>query len=639
MRKVLTIVWLGVIVGVGLSQNQSAGFALQTQARDILLRFCEVFQKEQIIVLSDSNYGAIQNPQRRSRCDAGGEVVFPLAIAYELTQQKEYAYAAYRLATWNICQQEPDGAWRQPNELPVISTTRQLLAMSLAYTSLKSRLSPKFEADWKNALVKAGNFLLRELKPHLATLPSNQLMLSVMAISALHQVQTEDAYRVLAENIAFQVMQRVDADGWLAEYLTGDNLQPAGIDAGASLGNSLLGLTLYSQWLAHPEAAQFVEKLLPNYLYFIYPDGSFDNSWGIFSRYWSPTGNFDVPGIQAVFGCGEWHDSRYQEAARQNLFSWRSALIQNQIPFGAAVSDSVIKPPPLLGTIRQAVNLALFLKFSPAGSVAKKALPADIIGWYNHFSTNDVLVVRARSYMATLSAAHFYETQTGVIPANQPPTGGVITNFWAAGIGTFQTSSPTDYVSDTILPAVDVSPLPLTGRIECVQNTGYYSNLYEYHAKMRVSTAAGSIVQAAVAGRLKNREQQTTGVKYIIKYTFREQAIDKEIWLSYSGPKVAVAIVEPFVYGPDTRIEVSEPGRVRIENNDTAWCLRIVAGEKYQLQTGTATERYLSPLTQVRAYPITIQLPPHKKGETYHLKYSIQQQPSAKLQLADLTIE
>jgi hypothetical protein len=343
--------------------------------------------------------------------------------------------------------------------------------------------------------------------------------------------------------------------------------------------------------------------------------------------------------MQAVFGCLDWHDPRYQVAARQNLFSWQSSLIQNQLPYGAVAIDSVTKRPQLLGTIRQAVNLALFLKFNQVCPDVKKALPADIIGWYNHFPVNDVLVVRARSYMATLSASHFSESHSGGNLANQPPTGGVITNFWAEGIGTFQASSPTDYVSDSILPAAAVSPLPLTGRIECVQNQGYYSNLYEFNAKMRVSTAAGTIVQAAVAGHLKNRAQQTAAVKYIVKYTFRDQAIDKEIWLSYSGPKVSVTIVEPFVFGPGTRIEVSEPGRVRIENNEIAWCLRILAGEKYQLQTGVETERYQSPLTQVCAYPVTIQLPPHKKGETYHLKYSIQQLPLARLQLADLTIE
>ena len=99
-----------------------------------------------------------------------------------------------------------------------------------------------------------------------------------------------------ANELAMQVLSKMDDDGFIAAE--GDRAYGVkyGADVGYEIDMSLWGLGLYAKLTNNHFVEQIVRESIKNHLYFVYPNGSIDGSWGIRSNKWTTYGSATADG-------------------------------------------------------------------------------------------------------------------------------------------------------------------------------------------------------------------------------------------------------------------------------------------------------------------------------------------------------
>jgi len=613
-----------------------ASHVLKQKSSALFIEFCQAIIREQVTSTTENDYGSIHEPLQLTVCPVAGEAVFPLAMAYKITRNKKFGIAAIRLANWYLKKHARSHLATRSEPLE-LARSNQLLSMVLAYPILKNNLSPGLRQIWQKYFIQLGEYLSAESSIELGECSSQKLAWAAAALSALDKLLPQDRWRVSAEKFAFEVTQRMNEEGFIVEV--GSPAKTSAIAPGVTFESTLPALALFAHFTARDDVTDFVRKALTNALYFIFPDGAVDNSWGICSANWSSFGNLNTAGSQSVFSLYLDYDSRFEAAALRNLSYLADTAVKGFLPLGAHFYQNYSELPTLVPTIRKAFNLALSLEFGISLVGEKKVLPADIVGWYNHFKTLDVLVIRTAGYMATLSANHYLPPATESAPGLHRPSGGALTNLWSEEIGFIQTASQTVYQRPTAyFPEVSVNPLPLTPRIECRNEDDYFTNLYEFNGKLISRENQNGVVQVLFSGNLKNWRQQSGDVKCIQNYFFYENIIKKELRLIYQGQKRQVEVVEPFVIWPGARIDQSDLNTVLIKYPHVTWRLRILDGEA-EIKLGEQSECYQWPVRGYQAFPVTIRLPKKKQGEQLDLVYCLEKVSRSNRHFVDFAIE
>ena len=79
----------------------------------------------------------------------------------------------------------------------------------------------------------------------------------------------------------------MDEDGFINGEGGRSHTGKSGVDLGYDMEMSLWGLGYYARCSGDSVVDAAVRRSLENHLYFIYPDGSMDGSWGIRSNKWT----------------------------------------------------------------------------------------------------------------------------------------------------------------------------------------------------------------------------------------------------------------------------------------------------------------------------------------------------------------
>ena len=585
---------------------------LKQESLTVLMQLCDALIERQIVDEKDDNYGAIVDSASGVRA---GEAVFPFAVAYKHTQDNKYGIAAIRLANWLIQQQSEDGSWPENPETWTGTTANQLLMLACAYPILKPFLSKNAQLIWKMVLKKAADYLIFNMNQRFA--PIHYCAQTAASLAATYRILPEDDYKITATELAQMVAWQIDKEGFIVGEGRPNTAQHLGIDPGYNIDKSLWSLGIYAKIFEDEHVKQKAIKSLDTHLYLVYPDGSIDNSWGVRSNEWTTYGSLTANGCQASFGLFTGEDERFNSAALLNLKYLTKMMKNGIIAYGPLYWELHEKPPSLFPTFARAGNLALTIEFGDHATDVTPALPCEIMNWYKHFRTVDVVVVRTRRYMATISAYGYLDPEEDKEESQymHRPTGGSICNLWDEKVGFLQTSTQTIYRNWGVhFPDLDYAPLPLTPRLETYSEKDSYTNLYEFNGKINVKRTKHAVAKVAVAGRLKNMDHQTLGVTYRWTHWFERNAIQKELFLDYSEKKVGIQIVEPFVQWPETKITKVDQQTIRIDHPKGTWSLQLMEGQaKFIL--GEEAERYRWPIPAMRCYPVIIKLSKHKNDQ------------------------
>lgn len=569
---------------------------------------------------SDPNCGGIWCEHCHVWHTRAAESVFPFTIAWSVTSDEKYLDAAKNAVAWLIRQQQPNGSWKETPEEWTGTTTDQLLMMLLSYEKLSGRLDEKEKTAWRASMQHAAAYLYDVMDPEFASI--NYVATTTATLAKAGQMFDNKDWLQKAAALAHRTISKMDPDGFLDGEGGRSHRNKMGVDLGYDMEMSLWGLGLYARLTHDTLVHDRVSRALRNHLSFIYPDGSLDASWGIRSNKWTGYGSATSDGCQVLFTLFADEDPRYAAASLRNLSFLRQCTYKDLIGFGPQHASVFGAPPCIYPTFAKAKNLAMAYAFETKETRPAASLPCDSPG-VKVFPTLDVVEVRTRNFMATITGYRYKDPAGTKGKYMYRADGGAMSHCWLKGLGFLQASSPTEYTRPEPMSFPEAPGVRcLTPRIEYRDTTGYFTNLYEYDSRINTDTAYGQY-HVGVRGELKDKHFLTGGVGYGIDYLFNDYEYEKDITLTFhdSNPDT-IDIIEPFVRNDEMTVErmgshilLLRYGKIKLRFS--------LLSDNAELITGRDETHFWTPYPALKAFPIMLHVHRPTIGSEAVIRYRI----------------
>lgn len=578
--------------------------------------------KRQMANTTDPDFGGIWCEHCHVWHTRAAEAVYPFTISYFITKDERYLAAAKNTAAWLIRQQQSNGSWKETPEEWTGTTTDQLLMLLLSYEKLEGKLTDAEKRNWQQAMRNAANYLNAVMKPEFASI--NYVATTTATLAKAGIVLQDASYTSKARILARRTISKIDEDGFLNGEGGKSHGNKMGIDLGYNMEMSLWGLGLYAKLTADTLVYAQVKKALQSHLYFIYPDGSLDASWGIRSNKWTAYGSATSDGCQVLFSLLADEDPRYATASYRNLQYLRSNLTGDLLGYGPQYAELFNKPPCIYPSFAKAKNLAMAYEFETKNEREMKPMPADKEGWMKLFPTLDLVQVRTKNFMATITGYRYKDQAAGSKGKYMfRPDGGAISHLWAKDHGFLQASSPTIYTRPEPMSFPEApGVVPLTPRIEYTDTAGYFTNLFEFDSRLQVETPKKNQYLVKVAGELKDKNWLTGGVGYRMEYLFTDSFLQKTVELIYHDAWPAVQIIEPFVLDKGMVVEKRDERSAILKAGGKKWLFTLVSGNA-KLLAGENAANYWAPYPAFKAYPLVWEIAPGKVDQPGKITYRL----------------
>jgi len=617
VHRTLRLCYFGIALPILLGCQPAEKVSLKDECLKTLSTLAAALRNLQITDPRNPDFGALQCPTCNVLHTRAAEAVYPFAVMYKQTNQRDYAESAIRLGNWLIRQQLADGSWQETPEQWTGTTTDQLLMMVLAYEILKHDLSPSEQQSWQTAMTKAADYLLAVMSPQFASI--NYCATTTATLAMMNRFFPNERWAQKAGQLALQVAATMDEDGFICAEGDLVHDHKYGADIGYDMDMSLWGLALYARLAKDAKIESLVTNSLENHLYFVYPNGAIDGSWGIRSNKWTTFGSSTADGCQILFSLFAGNDARYRTAAMRNLTYLRSMTKDGLVGYGPHYWELFARPLCFYPTFVRAKNLAMTVEFGDQKTGAIPPLPADETGWFRFFPTVDVALVRSKNIMATIPAYRYKSMdKRAKSKYMHRPSGGSASLVWVEKYGFLQISSQTEYHRWEPMHFPEVSGIAcLTPRIEFQNEFGYFTNLYEFDGRMTVSKAEHATAVVQTSGELSDRTLHSGGVAYTLTHRISDYAIEKSVVLRYRDKDEEVSIVEPVVKRSGFSIKLLDARTVLIEGERRSLRLELLSGEA-SIELGKDEEKYWAVFPSVRCYPIVLHV--KKPAEEYQQK-------------------
>jgi hypothetical protein len=581
---------------------------LRAEYAQTLVELSNTIVDQQVFDRADTNFGAIACIHCNVYHTRAAESVFPLYVSYTITHDKKYLNAAINAGNWLIRQQFPDGSWKETPEDWTGTTTDQLLMMAETYEGIHPNLSTAEQTSWTTAIRKAADYLVNVMTPEWASI--NYVATTTATLARVYRVVRDVRYIERARELAHRTIAKMDADGFLTGEGGREHDEKYGVDLGYNMEMSLWGLGYYARMTNDTVVTDAVRAALRNHVYFVYPDGSLDGSWGIRSNKWTTYGSATSDGCQVLFTLFADDRPYYATAAYKNLQYLRTNITHGFLGYGPHYAELFNKPPCVYPTFTKAKNLALAYTLETKSSSALAPLPTETIGWSKYFPTLQVTEVRTRNFMLTIPAYRYKDIEKkDKSKYMYRPTGGSISNLWVEGYGMLQASSQTFYArwEPMSFPVVD-TVICLTPRIEFWSGKSYFTNLFEFDGIMTTDRGNDGTFVVSTSGELRDKTWYAGGIGYRLTHTIGDKEITKTIELTYHDAWQSVHIVEPFIQWAGMTVKKTDDKTVLITTPKKQFKLTIVEGDA-QLVLGRDAAHYWFPYPALRAFPVELVMP------------------------------
>lgn len=614
------LILAGMILLNGLTQT--AKVDLKAEYAKTLIDLSNTIVDQQVKEPADTNFGAIGCLHCNVYHTRAAESVFPLYVSYSITHDKNYLKAAINVGNWLIRQQIPDGSWKETPEDWTGTTTDQLLMLAETYEGIRQYLSDAEQSAWLTAMRKAANYLMKVMTPEWASI--NYVATTTATLARVNRVVPDPKYLSRAKELAHRTISKMDDDGFLTGEGGREHEDKYGVDLGYNMEMSLWGLGYYARMMNDTLVESAVRHALRTHVYFIYPDGSLDGSWGIRSNKWTTYGGATSDGCQVLFTLFADDQPYYATAAYKNLQYLRSNITHGFLGYGPQYSELFNKPPCVYPTFTKAKNLALAYTLESKLSHTIAPLPTEMRGWMKYFPTIQVAEVRTENFMLSIPAYRYKDLEKREKSKYMfRPTGGSISNLWVEGYGFLQASSQTFYArwEPMSFPVVD-TVICLTPRIEFRTGGGYFTNLFEFDGVMTTSRGSDGSYIVKTSGELRDRSWLAGGIGYRLTHTIRDNDIIKTVELTYHDAWERVQIVEPFIQWSGMTATMVDEKTVLIKTPRKQFKLKIIEGDA-RLVLGRQAAHYWSPYPALKAYPVELEVEKPAPGSKQRVSYRI----------------
>jgi len=590
--------------------------------------------KEEYAVTLQQLTGALMKRQLGSTADSGAiqcafcnvlhtraaEAMYPFAVMYGIKKDKHYLAAAKATANWLMRQQQTDGSWKETPEEWTGTTTDQLLMMLLTFDKIAATFTVNEKNAWTTSMRKAADYLYVVMKPEFASI--NYVATSTATLAKAGLFFKEKTFIDKARMLAHRTVSKMDEDGFINGEGGRSHKNKYGVDLGYDMEMSLWGLGLYARLTHDTLVDGYVKKALKNHLYFIYPDGSLDASWGIRSNKWTGYGSATSDGCQVLFSLYADEDKRYASASFRNLEFLRKNIIDGLVGYGLQHAALFKTPACIYPSFAKAKNIAMAYELETKAIRDKADLPADATGWLKLFPTLDVVEIRTKNFMATITGYRYKDPAGTKGKYMYRPTGGAVSHLWMSDHGFLQASSPTVYTRPEPMSFPEApGVICLTPRIEYTDSVGYFTNLYEFDSRLSIDSSLQQY-RVTVSGELKDKDQLAGGVAYRMEQLFGDQFYQKSIQLTWHDAGATVKIIEPFIHFDGMRFEKKDNRTVIIQMAGKKLELQITSGNASWIM-GKDADKYWTPYPALKAYPLELEMKRGISGFTDTVTYRI----------------
>ena len=616
IRNVLLLL-IVFALGFGNSPQQKS---LRNQCADNLRKLADTLLSIQDSDSTSATCGAIYCEACDDYHTRASEAVLPFIVAYQETGEQKYLTSAIATGEWLIGQQQPNGSWFETPSEWTGTTTDQLLMLAAAYPLLNDKLSKSQQAKWQASMKRAADWLVKNMDPAFASI--NYCATTTATLMVVNQVIPDSAYSQKAKELAMLVTSKFDEDFFLCGEGNRIRGTKYGVDLGYSMDMSLWGLGLYAKLADDDFVNSYVREALKRHVYFIWPDGSTDGSWGVRSSKWTTYGSFTADGCQMLFSLYSAEEPVYRTAALANLEYLMSMRENGLITSGPHYNEIFERKPCNYLTFCRAKNLALAIVYGDQTTGSTPDLPTQKIGWSKYSKTMDLALIRTKNFMTTVTGYRYKDIRRGAdFKYMHRPSGGSITNLWVPDYGYLQASGQTEYHRWEMNYPEAPNSLTITPRIEFTDSNAYYTNLYEFDSHMDLSERNGAYVIEA-RGELKDRNRWEGGVAYVLTHTISDESIEKNIRLRFHGQKPEVRIIEPFIEHKNTQFNRIDDRTVEIVGGTREFVFELLSDE-YAIELGTEEERYKQPFPALKGYPLIIKVKPDADTFVKSINYTI----------------
>ncbi len=606
------------------------GYCTQAQVLDMkkeyaatLLQLTNALLKLQVQDRNDAHCGAIACRSCNVWHTRAAEAVYPFSVAYKITGEDRYLQATKNAGAWLIRQQEANGSWKETPEEWTGTTTDQLLMMMLAYELLSSHFTASERKTWETSIQQAADYLYQVMKPEFASI--NYVATTTATLAKAYSFTHNQQHLQKARELAHRTISKMDESGFINGEGGRGIGNKLGVDLGYEMEMSLWGLGLYARITNDTLVDRYVKASLKEHLYFIYPDGSMDNSWGIRSNKWTLYGGATSDGCQALFALYAQEDPRYATASLRNLQFLRTNILpEGLIGYGPHHYRALRIAPCIYPSFTKAKNLAMAYELDKVSRHAAAPIPSDSAGWMKYFPTLDLVQVRTNNFMATITGYRYKDQAAGARSKYMHrPNGGTQSYLWMKDHGALQVSSVTSYsrpepMSFPEAPGVEC----LTPQIFYKDTTGYFTNLYEFDSRLSTRQLGKHLFQVEASGELKNKDWINGAVAYTIIYVFADDYIEKTIRLTYHDAFPVITVREPFVENEGTVFSQVDSGCLMIQTRQHKLYFGITGGEG-KLYGGRNAAHFWMPYPAMMAYPVEVEIAPPVNGFMKEVKYKI----------------
>lgn len=575
----------------------------------VLKTLCDALITRQDHEKSHAECGSIACAHCRVLHTRAAEAMYPFALEYTIARDARYLSAAILSADWLIGQQQPNGSWKETPEEWTGTSTDQLLMMLLTYPIVLPHLSEQERERWRSCMRRAADYLSTVMTPEFASI--NYVATTTATLAKANELFGNPTYLEKATALAHRVVAKLDEDG----FVTGEggrthNIK-SGVDLGYAMEMSLWGLGYYARLTGDRYVDSCVKRSLKTHLFFIYPDGSMDGSWGIRSNKWTTYGGVTSDGCQALFALYAKEDPAYVTAALKNLRYLKTNIKEGIIGYGPQQWEVFSDPPCIYPTFTKAKNIAFAYMMDTVETRMAAQLPAEREGWMRHFRSVDVAEIRTHQFMATITAYGYKDYASGSKSKYMyRPSGGAISNLWIKDHGYFTASSATVYSRPEPMTFPEApGTRSLTPRIEYTDTSGYYTNLFEFDSHLYLGGNAKTGFTVNASGELKDKNWFSGGVGYRLDYVFTDNQLRKSVTLVYHDTRVPVSILEPVIDFAGTRFDRINDSTLLIVAGKKKLEFRLLSGNA-ELLTGKDRAKYWTPFPALKANPVELVVKP-----------------------------
>ncbi len=568
-------------------------------------------------------FGGIRDPETDIYYTRAAEALYPFAVLYKHTGDEKWLSACINAGNWLITKQEETGEWVENPWEWTGTTADQLLMMAIAWPIIEDSLTKAEQQAWRDSMQAAADYLVEMMSPDWASF--NYVPTSAGCMAAVYYNVTQDpAHLEKAHVLGRQSVAKLNRDYFFEGEAARVYGVKYGVDIGYQLDMSLWGLTMYARLTGNREVEDIIAKSMESSIWFVYPNGAIDGSWGSRGYKWTSYGSKTADGSQVTFSMWADKDPRYQTAALKNLEYLKLSIKDGLVGYGPHIWAMPGKLPNIYPTFARAKNLAMAIEFGRHQLGETPPLVTESGDFLQHFPSLNLAMVGTENFMATISAYDYVDfTDWGEGKYTHFPRGGAMCNLYVKDMGFLTTASQTHYSRGEPIhmpPVEDI--LPLTPRIEFENENGYFTNLYDTYADLEI-IENGPRKKIQVSGKLSDMKYYPGGVAYRILYDLGDRDVRKTISLRYHDRFPDVRILEPIVKHEGIRVTQKDTNTIHI---DGARQLELTLDSgKANIALGDNADQFWYPFPGMRAIPIVMEVDT-PEGEhfreityTYHL--------------------